>query len=61
MTAMSELVLKAERVTGNRAKAVQMATQWTTQFTECTVMTKEQAAAHILRELEKRRRARVTQ
>jgi predicted ATP-dependent protease len=61
MTAMAELVAKAERRTGNRASAVQLTNQWVGQIIESSgYMSKAEAAAYILSELERRRRARVT-
>ena len=59
MTALAELTLKAERRTGNRESAVQLVHQWTGQIMDSAGhMSKKEAAAYILRELERRRMAR---
>lgn len=56
---MAELVAKAERRTGQRASAVQLANQWVGQIMESSGhMSKGEAAAYILKQLEERRRAR---
>lgn len=60
MTALAELTAKAERRTGKRDSAVELVNQWVGQIMESSGhMSKKEAAAYILRELERRRRARV--
>lgn len=62
MTPMAELVAKAERRTGKRESAVTLANHWCDQIIESGArMTKPEAAAHILKELERRRQERKTQ
>lgn len=56
---MAELVAKAERRTGQRGSAVTLANHWCDQIIDSGArMTKAEAAAYILRQLEDRQRAR---
>ncbi len=59
MTALAELTAKAERRTGSRSSAVTLVNQWLAQIQDSAGhLTKREAAEHILRELDRRRRDR---